>query len=767
MGLAVDQAGNLFVADTGNQRIRKIVPGGSISTVAGNGSLGYGGDGGPATSAELNQPEGVTVDAAGNLFIADTVNDRVREVTANGHIMTVAGTGYSAVYDPIYDETGASSTTGDNGPATSAAVVLPTDVAVDGAGNLYIADFGNGRIRVVTKAIINTVAGSAAGGIRLTGGQAALSVQLNGPTGLAMDGNGNLYFAEGSIGSGSGLATGDYRVWKVTAGFIVVAAGNGLESYAGDGGAAALAELNGPAGIAIDQAGTLYLADSLNHRIRRVTASGAIDTIAGNGTPGFSGDGGPAIQAQLNGPLGVAVDGSGNIYISDTNNNRIRKVSTNGVINTIGGNGNASFYGDGSPAFQASVHAPEGLAVGADGTVYIADTLNQRVRKIAPDGVMNTVAGNGLAAFSGDGGAATQAALNQPAAVALGGAGNLYIADLGNNRVRAVSPQGNITTVAGNGVSYPLPTSGDGSAATSASLAAPHGVAVDSTGNLYIADAGGNTLREVGTNGIISTIAGNGTCCYSGDGGPAIAAALDSPLNLAIDAAGDVYFTDYGNNAVRAIAPSAATPSIGAVVNGASNQVGPIAPGLVVVVYGTGLGPGQLAQAGGSSLTELAGVSVLFNGVAGQMLYVSSGQVSAVAPPSLPGTSVPVVVTYRNLSSNAVTLPLAAAAPALFTRDDSGSGQAAAINQDGTLNGTGNPAPQGTTITLLATGTASFAPSVTMGGQTATVVSTNTAAPGVIAITVQAPTGLVAGSVPVVVQAAGISSPNGVTVAVK
>jgi len=763
MGLAVDASGNIFIADTGNQRVRKIAANGSISTVAGNGSAGYGGDSGPATSAELNQPEGVAVDAGGNLYIADTVNDRVREVTGNGNIVTVAGTGLSAVYGSIYDETGVSTSTGDNGPATSAAVVLPTDVAVDGAGNLYIADYGNGRIRLVAKNIIKTVAGST-GGIGLTSGQAAISMQLNGPTGLAVDANGNLYFAEGSIGTGSGLGTGDYRIWKVTTGGIVnVAAGNGLQSYAGDGGAAALAELNGPAGIAIDQAGTLYIADSVNHRIRRVTASGAIDTIAGNGTPGFSGDGGPATQAQLNGPLGVALDSSGNIYIADTNNNRIRKVSSAGTISTIGGNGNASFYGDGSPAGQASVHAPEGLAVAADGTVYIADTSNQRVRKIAPDGVISTVAGTGQAGFGGDGGQGTAAALNQPVSVAPDCSGILYIADLGNGRVRAVSPQGYISTVAGNGSSG---GGGDGFAATGAPLAGPQGVAVDGAGSLYIAEAGGNTLRRVGTDGTISTIAGSGTCCYSGDGGPAIAAALNSPRYVTVDAAGDIYFTDYGNNAVRVVGPGPAAPSIGSVVNGASNQVGPIASGELVVVYGAGLGPGQLAQAGGSSISELAGVNVLFNGVAGQILYVSSGQVSAVAPLGLAGTSVQVVVTSGNLSSDAVSALVATAVPALFTRDDSGSGQAAAINQDGSLNGAGNPAPAGTTITLLATGTATFTPSVTMGGQTATVLSTSSSAPGVIAIAVQVPGGLAAGSVPVVVQAGGISSPNGVTVAV-
>jgi uncharacterized protein (TIGR03437 family) len=764
MGLAIDSAGNLFIADMENHRIRKIGGDGAIATVAGNGNFAYAGDGGPATNAALNEPEGVAVDAGGNIYIADTVNDRVREVTANnGNIVTIAGTGLSAVYGSIWDETGVSTTTGDNGPATSAAVVLPTDVAVDRAGNLYIADYGNARIRVVTKSTINTLAGRM-DGTPLTDGQAAISSRLEGPTGLATDAAGDVYFAEGSIATGSGLGNGDYRVWKVTpAGILNLVAGNGLENYSGDGGAAALAQLNGPASVAIDPNGAMYLADSQNHRIRRINPNGTIETVAGNGTPGFSGDGGAATKAQLNGPLGVAVDATG-IYIADTNNNRIRKVAANGVIFTLGGNGNASFYGDETQALQASVHAPEGLAVAPDGTLYIADTLNQRVRKIGPDGVIHTVAGNGLAAFSGDAADATKVSLNEPAAVALDSNGKLYIADRGNNRIRAVAPDGSIATIAGNGNPG---GGGDGFAATSAPLAGPQGVAVDGGGNVYIAEFGHSALRKVGADGTITTIAGNGSCCYSGDGGPGVAAALNSPWGVAVDATGDVYFSDFGNNAVRAIGPAASTPTITTVTNGASNQTGALAPGEVVVVYGTGLGPGQLVQSTGSVATQLAGVSVLFNGTPGQMLYAFAGQASAVVPPGVTGPNVQIVVTDHSFSSNVFSATVAAAAPALFTSDNSGAGQAAAANQDGTANGSGSAAAAGSTVTLLATGTAGFTPTVTIGGQAATVVSTWTPRPGILAITVQVPGGLTPGAAPVLIGAGGVSSPGGVTIAVR
>jgi trimeric autotransporter adhesin len=764
MGLAMDGAGNLFIADSENQRIRKVSTNGTISTVAGNGGGGYGGDGGPATATELDEPEGVAVDAAGNIYIADTVNDRVREVSANGNISTVAGTGVSAVYGSIWDETGVSTTTGDNGPATSAAVVLPTDVTVDRAGNLYIADYGNARIRLVIKTVITTLAGLSTG-IPPTDGQAAVSARLAGPTGLAVDAAGNVYFAEGSIATGSGLGNGDYRIWKITTdGILKVAAGNGLESYSGDGGAAAVAQLNGPASVAIDSSGNLYFADSGNHRIRRITPAGSISTVAGNGTPGYSGDGGAAVSAQLNGPLGVAVDASGNVYVADTGNNRVRKVSANGVIATIAGNGNASFYGDEGPALAASIHAPQGLTIAPDGTIYIADTLNQRVRRIGTDGVIHTLAGNGLAAFSGDGTDATKQSLNMPAALALDGSGNVYVADTGNNRVRMVSPVGALSTVAGNGGAG---SGGNGTAAVSVSLSSPEGVAVDSAGNLYIAESGANDLRMVGTNGTIATLAGTGECCYSGDGGPANLALLNAPWSVAVDAAGDVYFSDFGNNALRVIEPASSMPAIGMVTNGASNQPGPIAPGEVVVIYGTGLGPAQLTQAAGSPVTQLGSVGVTFNGVAAQMLYASSGQVSAIVPASLSGTSVQVIATYRSLASNTVNASLAAAAPGVFTANSSGSGQAAATNQDGSPNAPGNAAAAGSTLTLLATGLAGNTPSVNIGGTASTVVSTSNVAPGMLAISVQVPGGLGAGSLPVQVSSAGVSSPAGVTVSLR
>ncbi len=342
-----------------------IAPG-IINTVAGDGIRGYSGDGGLATSAEVNIPYGLAVDTAGNIYIADLENNRIRKVTAStGIISTVAGNG-TAGYS------------GDGGAATSAEINFPYGVAVDSAGNIYIADNGNQRIRKVT----------------------------------------------------------------VSTGIISTVAGNGIVGYSGDGGPATSAELDSPTGVAVDSAGNIYIADLENYRIRKVTAStGKISTVAGTGTQGYSGDGGPATSAELYYATGVAVDSAGNIYISDVVNERIRKVTAaTGIINTVAGDGTGGFSGDGGLATSAELSAPWGVAVDTAGNIYISDVSNQRIRKVtASTGIINTVAGDGIAGYSGDGGAATSAELNYPYDVAVDSADNIYIADTLNNRIRVVS----------------------------------------------------------------------------------------------------------------------------------------------------------------------------------------------------------------------------------------------------------------------------------------------------------------------------------------
>jgi uncharacterized protein (TIGR03437 family) len=329
---------------------------------------------------------------------------------------------------------------------------------------------------------------------------------------------------------------------------ITTVAGGG--SVLGDGGLAVGAQLNGPNGVALDSAGNLYVADSANNRIRRVS-NGVITTVAGNGfggpygLGGFSGDNGPAISAELSMPAGIALDSAGNLYIADALYNRIRKVS-NGVITTVAGNGTAGFSGDNTPAASAMLNEPGGVAVDSAGNLYIADSGNSRIRKVS-NGVIATVAGDGTRGFDGDNGPATSAELDWPNGVALDSAGNLYVADSDNNRIRKVS-NGVIPTVAGNGA---YGYSGDGGPATSTELSAPYGVAVDSVGNLYVADTGNNRIREVTPAGIISTVAGNGTAGFSGDDGPATSAELDGLRGIVVDAAGNLDIADIMNNRIR------------------------------------------------------------------------------------------------------------------------------------------------------------------------------------------------------------------------
>jgi sugar lactone lactonase YvrE len=523
LGISVDGSGNLYIVDYYNDRIRKVSAAGIITTVAGNGSTGDSGDGGPATGAQLNAPFGVAIDSGGNLFIAEHGGDRVRKVSAGGIITTVAGNGSQGY-------------SGDGGPATSAQLYNPGNVAVDANGNLYIADSLNNRIRKVSAGgIMTTVAGNGSQGYSGDGGRAT-SAQLYQPQGLTVDARGNLYIAD----------TYNYRIRMVSpAGIIDTVAGDGFENYSGDGGPATAAQLNLPSGVAMDASGNLYIADSLSYRVRKVSAEGIITTVAGNGSQGYSGDGGPAASAQLESPASVAADANGNLYVSD--NNRIRKISAGGIITTVAGAGSL-YPGDGGPATEAQLAYPVGMAVDANGSLYIADWGASCIRKISAAGIITTIAGDGITGYSGDGGPAASARLNGPSGVAVDAAGNVYIADAYNHRVRMVSPAGIITTVAGNGsAGY----SGDGGPATAAQLGVPEGVAVDASGNLYIADSGNERIRKVSAAGIIATVAGNGAAGYSGDGGPATGARLFGPMGVAAGAGGNLYVADFINNAIR------------------------------------------------------------------------------------------------------------------------------------------------------------------------------------------------------------------------
>ena len=321
----------------------------------------------------------------------------------------------------------------------------------------------------------------------------------------------------------------------------------------GDEGPAVIARLNSPNDVAVDAAGYLYIADYYNHRIRRVNPSGIITTIAGSGEQGFSGDGGPAVEAMVSAPKGVAVDTAGNLYIADSFNQRIRRVDPSGIISTVAGSGERGFAGDGGPAVEAQLAGLSGVAVDTAGNLYIADSFNNRIRRVDPSGTISTFAGTGERGFAGDSGPAVEARLSYPSSVAVDADGNLYIADSFNNRIRRVDPSGIISTVAGTGA-YGF--SGDGGPAVEALLAGPSGLAMDADGNLYFADQQNQRIRRVDPSGIISTVAGTGERGFGGDSGPAVEARLDGPRGVALDASVNLYITDAGNQRIRKVDPS-------------------------------------------------------------------------------------------------------------------------------------------------------------------------------------------------------------------
>ena len=543
LGIAADSFGNVYIADADNCLVRKVDKNGTISTFAGTPwSYGYGGDGGPATSAYLNLPTGVAVDSSGNVYIADNGNYRIREVTvSNGEINTVAGNGTYC--------TGGGAACGDGGPATSAGLSYVYSLAVDGYGNVYIADRDNNVIRAFgVGGNINTVAGNGTYCYGACGdGGPATSAELNGPQGVAVDSPGNIFIAD----------LGNARIREVTVsnGYINTVAGNGsiCESggaACGDGGLATSAQLSSVWDVAVDSSDDIFIADYNNLAIREVTASnGYINTVAGNGTLSFLGNGVPATNAVVWDPTGATSDSAGNIYIAEGPNCIVREVNaTAGIITTLAGTpGSCGYWGDGGPATSALLTWPTKVAVYA-GIVYIADSDNCLIREVNASGDISTFAGTPQSCgYGGDGGGATSAYLDHPQGVAVGSSGNVYIADTENNVVREVSG-GIINTVAGNGTQG---YSGDGGPATSAELNWPDDVAVDVSGNLFIADSSGARIRKVNTRGIISTFAGNGSAGFSGDGNPAYESSLCNPSGVAVDAAGDVVIADTCNNRIR------------------------------------------------------------------------------------------------------------------------------------------------------------------------------------------------------------------------
>ncbi|HYL79150.1 MAG TPA: hypothetical protein VEU96_33475 [Bryobacteraceae bacterium] len=785
INVSVDAAGDVFAVDRGNCLVVKIAPGGTLTLAAGNGICVFSGDGGPPDRAGLVFPTAVAVghdgslyvqdntrlrkvspagiittvattlnvsslaiDAAGNVYIAEAGNHRIRMVDSNGNVTTVAGTGSAG-------------DTGDNGPALAAQLNYPLSIAFDPAGNLLVGERDGQRIRKITPAGIITT---------LVSNLASLDA-------IAVDPSGGIYYH---------VATA--RIYRyVPNGAPLLVAGTGTAGVSGDGGLAVNAQISAFAALAADAAGNVIVGE-FSGRIRKISAGGVISRAGGNGGYRFTAGSQTAQNATFDSPSGLALDASGNLYISDLTGGRIRELS-GGVVTTIAGTGGAAVgsglngnNGDGGPANQASILAPIGLAADNAGSLLIAESGRGAVRKITVDGTISSVAksffglqdvaldpkgnlyftnadgnvdnsvyrsdqktaariaGSSAAGFGGDGGPASQALLNAPSGVVTDAAGNLYISDTGNNRVRRVAADGVIRTFAGNGGTG---TSGDGGPALSASIAAPSGLAFDTTGNLFVADTRNSVVRRVAPDGTITTVAGSGNIGFGfgGDGGLATKAnlSLTPGSHLAVDAAGTLYIADTGNQRVRAVLASppsfTATPAT-LTFHGSSGGALTLPQSIVLAGSITGLPFSITVDTAGTgnwlSVSPSSGATPRLIDVAADPAKLAAGSYSATINIA-PGDAIPAKISIG------ITFTIDAAQPPRLALDRT--------NLSFAFPAGGAPRSQIVNVSNQGGGALPFTATVTGSGFSVTPVSGTASAGKSVAVNVTAnPTGLAAGT---------------------
>jgi streptogramin lyase len=590
-GATIDADGNIYVADANNNTIRKVTSGGSVTTLAGSPGQ-EGSDDGLGSAARFFGPKGVTVDSGGNVYVADSLNDTIRKITPAGLVSTLAGlAGVSGSED------------GTGGVGGTARFNFPTGVAVDGAGNVYVADNGNNTIRQITPDLmVTTVAGSA--GVQGSADGVGSAALFHAPGGIAVDGSGHIYVVDSdnqtlrklsidtdglatvttlaglARSKGSADGTGDAARFNGPVGVAADAAGSFI--YVADGqndtvrkvtangtvttlaGAAGLIGSNDgiggnarffkPKGITVDSHGFVYVADTNNNTIRRIDSAGVVSTFvgfAGSGSENGTGKG-----ARFSFPTSVAVTQEGNLYVADTTNDTIRKITPAGVVTTFAGSPGESGSADGSGS-AARFYNPSGVAVDSDGNAYVGDTSNDTIRKITPGGMVTTFAGTAGVVGSNDGTGA-DAQFNQPTAVAVDTEGNVYVADSSNDTIRKITPDRMVTTLAGSAGMSGF-ANGTGS---NARFYQPQGIAVDQSGTVYVGDTNNNTIRKITSDAVVTTLAGLGLVGNGSIDATGTAARFFHPKGVALDAAGNVYVADSVNHTIRKVTPAGATTTL-------------------------------------------------------------------------------------------------------------------------------------------------------------------------------------------------------------
>ena len=545
-GSAVDAAGNLFVADTGNSLIRKISPSGLVSTFAGVAGAPPGAADGNVLAASFRLPQALCFDATGRLFVLDAGNGTVRIIDGNGVVSTFVGTpGIVGSSD---------------GVGAAASFNMPNGMAIDAAGNLYVNDTGNETIRKITPAgVVSTLAG-AVGSPGSTDGTGS-AARFNALAGIASDSIGTLYVTDSE----------DQTIRKITPAGVVTTLAGILGSVGARDGPAAAALFNHPTSIAIDAAGTLYVTDSQNDAVRAITPAGIVSTIAGS--PGISGSAdGIGAAARFNDSFAISTDSQSNLYVSDGFNNTIRKITVGGNVTTLAGSASIMGAVDGQSS-AASFDEPYGITADPTGNLYVADVNNATIRKITPGGLVSTFAGTAkiMGSTDGSGGAAR---FSEPIGVYSDSAGTLYVSDTNNNAIRKITPAGGVTTLAGGGTRG----SADGTGAA-ARFFAPIGVTGDASGNIFVADTANSTIRAITPAGMVTTLAGTPEFEESSDGTGA-AAAFSNPRGICIDTTGNLFVADTDNNTIRKVTSAGVVSTLAGTaspVGGAADGTGPAA----------------------------------------------------------------------------------------------------------------------------------------------------------------------------------------------